>query len=50
MPTALHSGDLMEFRGNLSEDYPEIAEKEYLTTQSGVMQAVDVVVRAGQGQ
>jgi succinate dehydrogenase / fumarate reductase flavoprotein subunit len=46
---SVHSGDLMDSEGTYLKDYPEIAEKEYLTTQSGVMQAVDVVVRAGKG-
>lgn len=46
---SVHSGDLMDSEGTYLKDYPEIAEKEYLATQSGVMQAVDVVVRAGKG-
>lgn len=46
---SVHSGDLVDSEGTYLKDYPEIAEKEYLATQSGVMQAVDVVVRAGKG-
>lgn len=46
---SVHSGDLMDSEGTYLKDYPEIAEKEHLATQSGVMQAVDVVVRAGKG-
>ncbi|WP_304597157.1 FAD-dependent oxidoreductase [Adlercreutzia caecimuris] len=46
---SVHSGDLMDSEGTYLKDYPEIAEKEYLATQSGVMKAVDVVVRAGKG-
>ena len=46
---SVHSGDLMDVDGTYLKDYPEIAEKELLGTQAGVIQAVSIVVDAGKG-
>ncbi len=46
---SVHSGDLMDVNGKYLKDYEEVASRELLGTQEGVMIAMNIAVEAGNG-